>query len=156
MGKIKDKTWEWTKRYGPAELASMATAYLGFFLARDLESEVASAYSATMLSNVGFYGTMIVQDVVRDSKVAREAGEEYGIKGATKTGLKLVGEFGLGEFLDSTLIRPVLIGGGVRAFGKNIGVGVGTIAANISFYLPTILSYETIKHFTRGEDKQES
>lgn len=149
MVKVKEKILEWTKRYGLAEIVGMSAAYGGFFVSRDLDSLVASVYSSTLASNVGYYGTMIFTEAVKDLKENRKIGENYGVRGISKTGLKLIGEFGIGEVLDSTLVRPVLVGSSVELFGENLGIGIGTIAANVSFYLPTIVSYELIKKLSK-------
>jgi pilus assembly protein TadC len=58
----------------------------------------------------------------------------------------LVLEFGPAEALDSLLLRPALMYAGIL-LAPNLALGVvaGKIAADICFYLPTILSYEWLR-----------
>jgi len=150
FGKVK----EWLCRYGPAELVGTIAAYTGFFLAKDaMNSLVVAAYVGTLGENVGFYGTMIVREVIADLRSARSEGNHYGIREIGKTAAKLITEFGPAEALDSLVVRPATMSLGVKYFGKEIGVGVGKIAADVIFYVPTIFSYELRKH---SSDKNNS
>ncbi len=140
---------EWVCRYGPSELLGTATALGGYALGHYLTgSDIAAAYAGAMGENVGFYGTMAVREAVHDSKAARESRRRYGVLDMLSTGVKLVLEFGLGELLDTSLIRPLAMGVGARILGEEAGVLAGKFSADFLFYIPTILSYELRQHLT--------
>lgn len=137
------KMKEWLYRYSPAEIIGTATAYASFFLVQDAtDSNIAAAYAGTMGENIGFYATMIVREMVDDIKNARREGRHYGFRNSMATAGKLITEFGPAETLDSLIIRPVAMGLGSRYLGREIGIAAGKIAADVSFYIPTVISYE--------------
>ncbi|MBI2146419.1 hypothetical protein HYU22_03700 [Candidatus Woesearchaeota archaeon] len=141
---------EWLRRYGLAEVIGTAAAYACFFLGQELtDNDIIAAYAGTMGENLGFYGTMVVREVNAGVKKARVDGKSYGLVDALKTASKLAAEFGPAEVLDSLVVRPTTMGFGSRIFGKELGVGIGKAAADVSFYVPTIISYELEKYFSR-------
>lgn len=145
------KMREWLRRYGPAEIIGTVTAYISFFIVQDAtDSNVAAAYAGTMGENIGFYGTMIAREVAGDMKIARREGRRYSVRDAMKTAGKLITEFGHAETLDSLVIRPTTMGFGSRYLGRGVGVVAGKIAADVSFYVPTVISYELRKRFLKS------
>ena len=57
----------------------------------------------------------------------------------------LVLEFGAAEALDSLLLRPALMYAGMLlAPNRALGVVAGKLAADLVFYVPTIISYELL------------
>jgi hypothetical protein len=59
-------------------------------------------------------------------------------------------EFGLAEALDSLLLRPALMYAGVMlAPNTALGVAVGKFAADLVFYVPTIVSYDLLRRRAR-------
>ena len=72
----------------------------------------------------------------------RRSSDRYGSHGAARTIARLLAEFGPAELLDSLLIRPLAMGLATRWLGRTIGVLAGKIAADVTFYLPVIASYE--------------
>ncbi|MFT7616336.1 MAG: hypothetical protein ACI8Y7_001167 [Candidatus Woesearchaeota archaeon] len=58
----------------------------------------------------------------------------------------LLVEFGFSETLDSFIVRPFLMWFFQVWFGNvALGLLVGNILADVSFYIPTIISYELRK-----------
>ena len=51
-------------------------------------------------------------------------------------------EFGPAEILDTGLIRPLTMGVGTRLVGRMLGVPLGKLAADVTFYVPVILIYD--------------
>lgn len=150
--KPKHKVVEWLYRYGPAEMIGTTTAYIGFFSIQKLtDNDIAAAYAGTMGENIGYYGTMIVREITHDLKAAKKEGRKYGLFEVMKTASKLFIEFGPAEVLDSLIIRPASMGFGSKLLGKGVGVLVGKVAADISFYIPTIFSYELRKYFSKDK-----
>ena len=144
------KGLEWLERYGIAEVAGLCTAIAGSFAARALTgSDIAAAYGGAMGENLGYYGVIVGREVVRDRRAAFELGRSYGLAGAARTARNLVFEFGIAEVLDSAVLRPLAMGLGARYFGRALGIVVGKLAADVTFYVPVICAYELRRYFGR-------
>jgi hypothetical protein len=142
---------EWLRRYGPAELLGTCTALLAARLASIAGAPlVAIAYAGAVGENVGFYGTIIVRQVAADRRRARARSERYRGRHLWRTSRELLLEFGPAELLDSFLLRPLAMGVGVRLLGEAAGIVVGKLAADVTFYLPVILTYEMRHHARKG------
>jgi hypothetical protein len=100
------------------------------------------AYAGAVGENVGFYGTIIWRQLSADRRVAGASGERYAGAHLWRTTRELLLEFGPAELLDSLVIRPIAMGLGVRLLGRDAGVIAGKLAADVTFYLPVILTYE--------------
>ncbi|MBI5066432.1 hypothetical protein HZA97_09445 [Candidatus Woesearchaeota archaeon] len=143
-----DKIKEWLTRYGLAEIIGTIFAYAGFFLVQILTNNIiVSAYAGAIGENIGFYGTILIREVINDLKITGMKRKKYGLIESLKTATKLCTEFGPAEILDSLVIRPASMGFGANLLGRKIGVMVGKLIADIIFYIPTIVSYELRKHF---------
>ena len=128
----------------------MCGALLGAALLRALTgSDVAAAYGGSLGENVGFYGVIVGREVWQDARAARDAGERYRLPHAIRTSANLLIEFGIAELLDSTLVRPLAMGLGMRYLGAAWGVLAGKIVADVFFYIPVITAYEWRKRLAR-------
>ncbi|MBI5390700.1 hypothetical protein HZB02_04370 [Candidatus Woesearchaeota archaeon] len=137
---MKNKLREWLHRYGPAEVVGIV---LGMVCATLLQSWVGniilSAVAGTWVENLGFYGTIIVCDVLKTQK-----GKQHEFwKMFWILFRNTFVEFGPSEALDSFLIRPFLL----MIFPLVIvpyalAFFLGAMVANISYYLFTVLGYE--------------
>jgi hypothetical protein len=136
---------EWLHRYGPAELLALVTAFAGYFAAEALTgSHTAAAFGAAVGDNVGYYGVLVVRQLRADRRLAGR----YGAGGTARTLRRLLVEFGPGETLDATVIRPALTLFAVAALGPAAGVIAGKIAADLVFYVPVISAYEASKRWS--------
>jgi hypothetical protein len=154
LSKWKVKLIKWLKRYGPAEIIGTVGAYGGSFLTYHfVNSEVIAAYGATMGENLGFYGTILIRELRKDCHAAKQNHVEYNLKDLFRTITNLLIDFGPAEALDSLIIRPGAIGTGIHIFGKNFGVIIGKIFADIIFYIPAIISYELRERFARNSGR---
>jgi hypothetical protein len=126
----------WLRRYLPAELVCTVTALLGAWAAAALSgSPAAAALAGTWGENVGFYGIMLNREIAQRGPCSLP----------TVIG-DLVLEFGLAEALDSLLLRPALMYAGLMlAPNTALGVVAGKVAADLVFYVPTIVSYELLR-----------
>ena len=148
---LRDKGAEWLRRYGVAEIAGICTAVIGSLGTRALTgSDVAAAYGGALGENLGYYGVIVSREVVHDRRAATVAGRGYGLAGAWRTARNLAMEFGAAEALDSTVLRPLAMGLGVRFFGRGVGILVGKLAADLTFYVPVICAYELRRYLARS------
>jgi hypothetical protein len=143
-----EKLREWLHRYIPSEIAAIATAYLGFWYVFTLShNHTEASFASAMSENIGFYAVILFREFVKGRKNALLRSEPYTSGAFMKTCLGLVAEFGPGELLDSFLVRPITIGLATHYLGMELGVLVGKLAADVSFFVPTILIYEFKKSY---------
>jgi hypothetical protein len=134
---------DWIRRYGPAELVGIATALLGsWLLYATTRNEVAAAYGGALGENVGFYAVMVGREI--------RAQRPHGPGAWARTAANLMIEFGAAEILDSGVIRPLAMGFGTLWLGRQWGVPLGKIAADITFYVPVIAIYELRRRLNRA------
>ena len=149
---MRERVGVWVRRYGVAELAGIATALAGSFLVHAFtSSEIAAAYGGALGENVGFYGFIIARELLTDRRDAHADGKAYGSAGMLRSGANLVFEFGPAELLDTILIRPTAMGLATIHLGREWGVIVGKLVADVTFYVPVIFAYEQRRRVTRAE-----
>ena len=126
----------WLRRYLPAELVCTVTGLLGAWAAAVLTgSPAAIAVAGTWGENVGFYGMMLGREIA-----------QRGMRSLSPIIHDLILEFGLAEVLDCLLLRPALLyAGQMLAPNTAMGVVAGKLAADLIFYVPTIVSYELLR-----------
>jgi len=140
---------EWIARYGAAEVAGVITAVLGAWIVRSLtHNEIATAYGGALGENAGFYGTIVAREARREAQRARAAGARFGAREVARIVITLTTEFGPAELLDSGVIRPLAMGVAARLLGP-VGVVAGKLAADVTFYVPVIVSYEIRKRLRK-------
>lgn len=154
------KVKEWANRYLPAEIIATSTAYIASHVTYSLtENETYAALAATHAGNLGYYGTILIKDCIKESKKLSKNRESQSLgKIVRNNASKMVGEFGLAFLLDSFLIRPFAIKYATEqlkeSFGRFIGVTLGKLASEVAFYSIVIPSYEIVKKITKsGETK---
>ncbi len=147
---IKNKIMEWAKRYGPPEI-------LGIILAVTLASVVktftgnivAGGIAGTWGDNLGFYVYMLIKET--HHRIKKDAKNKViGFRSVAKIGRNLIIEFGPAEYLDSFLLRPIYLSV-VPLFIPNyaLAIIVGTLLADITFYVPVVISYELKKKYLK-------
>jgi hypothetical protein len=134
----------WVRRYLPAELIGTATALLCALVAAQLGGgPAATALAATWGEILGFYGLM----------AGREAARVRSLRAAPAAVARLVLEFGPAELLDSFALRPALMYAGLTlAPSPALGLIAGKLAADVVFYIPTIVSFELLQARRAGEE----
>jgi hypothetical protein len=145
------KVREWLLRYGPAEVLSLlATVGAATVTAQSGGSGLAVALAATWAGNVAYFGLILGQDIWRTRRQLQQEGREYTWGTLGRNVRALVVEFGAAEALDSLLIRPALMYWLPRWL-QSIpqGVLVAKFAADVTFYIPAIISYELSKQKLR-------
>ena len=133
----------WLRRYGPAEITGIVTALLGSYVAHTLTgNEIAAAFGGSLGETLGFYGVIVGREIRTDALAARAARVPYGARAWLATAANLLIEFGPAEIFDTGIIRPLTMGLGTRLLGRALGIPLGKIAADVTFYVPVILIYE--------------
>ena len=142
---------EWLRRYGPAEVLSLlATLGAAVTTARAGGNGVAVALAATWAGNLAYFGLILAQDIWRTRRVLRAQHRAYSAGTLARNVRALVVEFGLAEALDSLLVRPALMYWLPRwLHSVPQGIVVAKFAADVTFYVPTIISYELSKRRLR-------
>lgn len=140
----------WIKRYGASYVSATVAAYIGYFMVLGItKSDVAAAFGAAIFESLTFFSTIIISEVSADQAKARRRLQTYDWPHAVGTIRNLCMEFGLAELLDTGFIRPLAVGISSRHLGPGMGVLLGSIVADLTFYAPTILFYEMRKKWTR-------
>jgi len=143
---MKPKAKEWAKRYIPAEIIAMIFALIAVFLAFLItKNRIIIAFTGTVGDNVGYYGSISLRDILK----ARKLHKEYGFLSFFKNIRNLLVEFGVSEIFDFFLIRPFFMWFFPIILNNFVlGILIGKIVADITFYIPTIIMYEfRKKHF---------
>jgi hypothetical protein len=147
---LRSRAGDWLRRYGTAEVVGIGAALIAARLAESAGLHaIALAYAATIGENLGFYGTIVARQVAHDVRLARAVGDRYTGRRIWKTTRDILIEFGPAELLDSFVIRPLAMGVGVRFLGRNFGVILGKLVADITFYVPVIVTYEVRRSLER-------
>lgn len=146
---LKIKEWLW--RYVPAEIFATLGAISGatlFYLLT--KNRIISAYAGVMSENAGYYGFISILDFKKDKAKYEKFNRNFGISGYLKTLRNLVLEFGFSELLDSFIIRPFcMYWFPIWLPNYVMGIFIGELAANIIFYIPTIIAYELRKKYIK-------
>lgn len=125
----------WLARYGPAEIAAIIASYAGYFGVLQLDGgPLIAAWVAAITENIGFYAIMVIRQL---------AAAPPGGKLAAMA--RLGAEFGPAELIDSALLRPLAVAGGVALFGPGWGILAGKLAADAGFYALAILMHEHLR-----------
>jgi hypothetical protein len=148
---MKQKIAEWTKRYGLAEIISLSLTVLASWLTFEFtKSNISTALAGTWAGNVGYFGTILIQDILLAIKQLEQIGKKYSIDTFYKNARALFVEFGIAEIFDTFLIRPTLLYYfPIWLDNLALGVVVAKFAADITFYVPAIISYELSKNKLR-------
>jgi len=144
------KLRSWVGRYGASEvLGTIAAVGVASAIKGMTGSTIAAAYAGTMAENVMFYGVMFLRETIRGAHEAGSRGRTYGNADLVQVMHSMLLEFGAAEALDSFVLRPLLLGLGIRFIGPNLGSLLGKIAADVAFYGPVLTIYEW--RLARGE-----
>ncbi len=149
---MKQKIKEWIKRYLPAEIISIIATLVSSLLAFNLsQNHLTTALVGTWAGNIGYFGTILLTDVITTKKFLALKGIPYSFKTFSKNMRALFVEFGIAELIDSLFIRPTLMYYlPIWVNDISLGVIIAKFAADITFYVPAIISYELSKKKLRS------
>lgn len=141
----RSKTVEWLRRYLPNEVAGWVGELGGAWLTYELTgSFTAAVIAGTVGASAGYYATAYVNGVRWACQANGHRRRDVRILIANLLAVRsILVEFGPAEAIDSVVIRPVLLYTLPFLLG-NIAVGwvVGSILADVAFYVMAIFSYE--------------
>ncbi len=151
---MKSRVKEWIKRYLPAEVISLAFTLVACLLSyQATTSRLAMALCGTWVGNIGYFGYLLVADIIYAKRYLHGKGKQYTSNTFAKNIKALVAEFGIAELADSLFIRPALMYYLPFLTGHFLlGVMLAKLIADITFYLPAIFSYELTKKRLRKFD----
>ena len=150
-----NKAKEYLKRYGLAELISKATFALGYKLAYDYSGdELFASYVATQCGNVGYYTPVVIKDIVGTKREYQLKGRKFGMKDLGVVLGKCAVEFGPPGVGDSLVTRPLITDAVTTSLGTEYNL-LGSVLADVVFYIGTTRVYERIKKYGNGDNKNE-
>lgn len=140
---FKQKLKEWLKRYLLAEILGLAivllVSNLVYFLFGNI---ILAAFLGTWSENITYYGTIAYKDL----KLRKQNHGQITFWGFLKVFRNIIVEFGPAEYLDSFIIRPFyMILFPYLIPNYSLAVLIASVLANITYYVPTIISYELRK-----------
>ncbi len=148
----KQKLREWVLRYGLAEIISLTLTLIASWLTFELtKSNIKAALVATWVGNIGYFGPILIQDILLAKKQLESVGKKYTRHTFYKNARALFVEFGVAEVFDTLLIRPTLLYYCPLWLGnRTLGIVIAKFASDITFYVPAIISYELSKKKLRN------
>lgn len=148
--RVARKVRGWVARYGWSEvLGTVAAVGAATTVHRITQSNLLSAYVGTAAEFVVFYGIIFLRETIRGAHTAGGRGATYGGGEMLRVLHGMMLEFGVAEALDSLLLRPMIMGQGMRLLGPGTGALVGKLLADVVFYGPVLSIYEW--RLARGE-----
>ena len=145
---IKGKVKEWLKRYLPSEIVGTLTAVAAASAAHFFSSNlIVIAYAGSVGEAIGFYSTVFTQNIIDANKKNRVKHRVFSISDLTKITGTIVLEFGPAGLLDGLVLRPFFMyvfPGILKNF--TLGILVGKLVGDVTFYLLVIMSYEIKKY----------
>lgn len=144
---MKNKAKEWIQRYLPAEIVSIIlTLILSILIYKTTKSNLTTALIGTWAGNIGYFGTILLNDIVQTSKALAQKNKRYTPQIFVLNIRALFVEFGLAEFFDSLFIRPTLMYYfPIWVNDILFGVILAKFTSDITFYVPAIITYELSK-----------
>ena len=149
---MKNKVKEWIKRYLPAEVFSIIVTLVSSVLTYRLtKNNLTTALVGTLVGNIGYFGTILLTDIFTVKRDLKLKNKSYTLKTFGLNIRALFIEFGIAEFFDSLFVRPTLMYY-LPIWVNNLSLGIilAKFAADITFYVPAIISYELSKEKLRG------
>ncbi len=141
---MKTKIKGWLKRYLPPEIIGTITAVSSATIAHSLDYNlVVAAYAGSIGEAIGFYATVIVQNFLFIKRQNKVDNKRFAFSDVIRLTKSMLLEFGPAGILDGLVLRPFfMILFPVLLHDFTLGILVGKIAGDITFYVLVILSHE--------------
>lgn len=146
---MRERVKEWIKRYLPAEILSILVTLASSWLVFELtQNAITTALAGTWGGNIAYFGYILISDILISLKKCKRNNLNYKWKNFLQNIRALAVEFGIAELIDSLFIRPTLMYYfPIWLDNLTLGVLVAKIAADVTFYIPAIISYEFGKKY---------
>jgi hypothetical protein len=143
--RIRSKFFEWLRRYAPNEIAGWVGQVAAAAAVHAMTGSYAAAVlAATIGASAGYYATAYFNGVRWAYRA--QAGRHWPMRMLVANGLaarSIAVEFGPAEAIDSVTIRPAALYLGPLVVGNTaVGFVLGSIVADVAFYVMAIFSYE--------------
>lgn len=144
---VKQKIKGWLNRYLPAEIVGTITAVgvasITHVFCKNL---IFIAYAGSLGEAIGFYSTVFIQNIFLVTKKRKIENKRFTFNDFSKIIITIILEFGPAGIIDGLLLRPLFMYL-FPIFLKNftLGILIGKIAGDFTFYILVILSYELRK-----------
>ena len=150
---IKQKSKEWLKRYLPAEIVGTLTAVGAASITHIYyENFVIIAYAGSVGESIGFYATVLIQNLLIAGKKQKAENKTFSFFDFFKIVTNIILEFGPAGIIDGLLLRPFFMYVfPILLDNFTLGIFVGKIAGDITFYILVILSFEMRKRKLKSE-----
>lgn len=147
MHKLK----EWLWRYLPLEIVGTVVAISAAVLVYIItDNRIAAAYAGVIGENIGYYGFLFIRDIEEHRAKHKKEDKVFGFVEDLKIIRNIILEFGVAELLDSLFIRPFcMYWFPIWMESYAFGILVGKLAADVIFYIPTVISYELEKKYLK-------
>ena len=137
---------DWLLRYGPAEVAGIALAFIASFTVRHAtRSAILGAYAAAWGETIGYGAVVTTRDFLAELRESRRRGRKATVRDAGTVATGLLTEFGPAGVIDTFVTRPLAMAVGSRLLGPVFGLVFGKITADLLFYGPVVYMYERRK-----------
>ena len=111
-----------------------------------LKNLILIAYAGSFGESIGFYSTVFIQHILITDKKCKAKGKKFSYTDMLSILSGIFIEFGPGGIIDGVLLRPFFMYVfPVLLNNFTLGILVGKIAGDITFYMLVIASYEIIK-----------
>ena len=147
--RLRHKLFEWLRRYAPNEIAGwvgqLAAAAATYALTG---SYAAAVIAATIGASAGYYAVAYFNGVRWSYRA--QAGRSWPARVLVANGLaarSIAVEFGPAEAIDTITIRPAALYLGPLIVGNTaVGFVLGSIIADVAFYVMAVFSYERFRN----------
>jgi len=149
---MKTKIKDWLKRYLPAEILSVIITVISSIIAfKTTNNAITTAFVGTWAGNIAYFGYILISDVLKSINKCHLRNIPYTKIDFLLNIKALALEFGIAELIDSLFIRPALMYYFPIWVGDlTLGVLIAKIAADVTFYIPAIISYEMSKKYIKN------
>jgi hypothetical protein len=148
---VKQKLKEWGKRYLPGEIVGTITAVAAASIAHIYyENLIFIAYVGSIGEAVGFYSTVLVQNLIRVNQDCRKENRNFKVSDFRKIVSRIALEFGPAGIIDDLLVRPFFMYWFPLLLNNfMLGILIGKFVGDFAFYILVILSYELNKSYKK-------
>lgn len=148
---LTQKLKAWRNRYLPAELYSlMVTMIVAVLTYEATSSHLITAVVGTVVGSCVYFGYILAMDIRFARRQRHACGKRYCLQTFIQNIKALLVEFGVAEVIDLFIIRPALMYY-LPLWIENLAFGtlVAKLLADLTFYIPAIMSYELSKRWLR-------